>query len=101
MGEDAVATAEGDAPATQGEFRDLLQSYNGRFHKGGWNHYGPGYFELDPETIPNIVLSGFPTSRGGRFVVLLDDEVAGIFADLEDGMLTEELPPGTLTDDES
>jgi len=56
-----------------------------------------GAFELDPETIPNIVLSGFPTTRGGRFVVLLDDEVAGIFADLEDGMLTEELPPGTLT----
>jgi LCP family protein required for cell wall assembly len=60
-----------------------------------------GAFELDPETIPNIVLSGFPTSRGGRFVVLLDDEVADIFADLEDGMLTEELPPGTLTYDES
>ena len=59
-----------------------------------------GAFELDPETIPNIVLSGFPTSRGGQFVVLLDDEVADIFADLEDGMLTEELPPGTLTYDE-
>jgi LCP family protein required for cell wall assembly len=60
-----------------------------------------GAFELDHETIPNIVLSGFPTSRGGQFVVLLDDEVADIFADLEDGMLTEELPPGTLTYDES
>jgi LCP family protein required for cell wall assembly len=59
-----------------------------------------GAFELDAETIPNIVLSGFPTSRGGQFVVLLDEEVAGIFSDLEDGMLTEELPPGTLTYDE-
>jgi len=59
-----------------------------------------GAFELDPESIPNIVFSGFPTSRGGQFVVLLDEEVADIFADLEDGMLTEELPPGTLTDDE-
>jgi len=60
-----------------------------------------GAFELDPETIPNIVLSGFPTSRGGRFVVLLDEEVTDIFGDLEDGMLTGELPPGTLTYDES
>jgi LCP family protein required for cell wall assembly len=59
-----------------------------------------GAFEVDPETIPNIVLSGFPTSRGGQFVVLLDEEVEGIFADLADGILTEELPPGTLTYDE-
>jgi len=59
-----------------------------------------GAFEMDPGTIPNIVLSGFPTSRNSQYVVLLDDEVAGIFADLEDGMLTEELPPGTLTYDE-
>jgi LCP family protein required for cell wall assembly len=59
-----------------------------------------GAFELDPATIPNIVLSGLPTTRGGQFVVLLDDEVADIFADLTDGMLTGELPPGTLTYDE-
>ena len=59
-----------------------------------------GAFEIDPGTIPNIVLSGFPTSRNSQYVVLLDEEVAGIFADLEDGMLTEELPPGTLTYDE-
>ncbi len=59
-----------------------------------------GAFEMDPATIPNIVLSGFPTSRNTQYVVLLDDEVADIFADLEDGMLTEELPPGTFTYDE-
>ena len=59
-----------------------------------------GAFEMDPGTMPNIVLSGFPTSRNSQFVVLLDDEVAGIFADLEDGMLTEELPPEPLTYDE-
>jgi LCP family protein required for cell wall assembly len=59
-----------------------------------------GAFELDPETIPNIVLSGFPTTRNTQFVVLLDEEVADVFADLEDGMLTGELPPGTLTPDE-
>jgi LCP family protein required for cell wall assembly len=59
-----------------------------------------GAFELDPETIPNIVLSGLGTTRNTQYVVLLDEEVASIFADLEDGMLTEELPPGTLTSDE-
>ena len=60
-----------------------------------------GAFEMDPETIPNIVLSGFPTSRGGQFVVLLDEEVASVFTDLGDGVLTGDLPPGTLTADES
>ncbi|MBC8346577.1 MAG: DUF1080 domain-containing protein [Candidatus Marinimicrobia bacterium] len=28
----------------------LVQSGNGRFNKHGWNHYGPGYFELDHQT---------------------------------------------------
>lgn len=28
----------------------ILGESRGRFHKAGWNHYGPGYFELDPET---------------------------------------------------
>ncbi len=59
-----------------------------------------GAFELDLETIPNIVLSGFPTSRNEQYVVLLDEEVADIFADLADGMLTEDLPAGTLIADE-
>lgn len=39
-------------------YEQLLRSRNGRYHKGGWNHYGPGYFELDPET-------GILTSHGG------------------------------------
>lgn len=39
-------------------FEPLLQSHNGRYTKHGWNHYGPGYFELDPAT-------GVLTSRGG------------------------------------
>jgi hypothetical protein len=39
-------------------YERLLKSSDGRFHKGGWNHYGPGYFELDPET-------GVLTSHGG------------------------------------
>lgn len=28
----------------------LVQSDNGRFNKHGWNHYGPGFFELDHKT---------------------------------------------------
>ncbi|MFC1661321.1 DUF1080 domain-containing protein [Gemmatimonadota bacterium] len=40
------------------EFVELLHSSNGRFSKTGWNHYGPGYFELDRET-------GILTSHGG------------------------------------
>lgn len=39
-------------------YEQLLKASNGRYHKGGWNHYGPGYFELDPET-------GILTSHGG------------------------------------
>jgi hypothetical protein len=36
-------------PAPEG-YTQLLGSWNGRFTKAGWNHYGPGHFELDPET---------------------------------------------------
>ncbi|MFH1764194.1 MAG: DUF1080 domain-containing protein [Gemmatimonadota bacterium] len=39
-------------------YEQILKSNNGRFHKGGWNHYGPGYFDLDPAT-------GILTSHGG------------------------------------
>ena len=34
----------------QGYERILRQSRRGRFSKHGWNHYGPGHFELDAET---------------------------------------------------
>jgi len=39
-------------------YEQLLKSYEGRYTKGGWNHYGPGHFELDPST-------GILTSHGG------------------------------------
>ena len=41
-----------------GERVQVLRSRNGRYSKHGWNHYGPGYFELDSET-------GVLTSHGG------------------------------------
>jgi len=44
-------------PVQEG-FVQILREHNGRYTKHGWNHYGPGYFELDPET-------GILTSHGG------------------------------------
>jgi hypothetical protein len=31
-------------------YEQILREHDGRYNKHGWNHYGPGYFELDPET---------------------------------------------------
>jgi len=39
-------------------YTELLSSWNGRFNKHGWNHYGPGYFMLDES-------SGILKSHGG------------------------------------
>ena len=44
-GPQSAASLEAD-----GFERILRQGRNGRFNKAGWNHYGPGYFSLDPET---------------------------------------------------
>ena len=58
-GGDSMAGDQQPAPAgpevamQSGEFMDLLRSPSGRYSKHGWNHYGPGYFELDPETALN------------------------------------------------
>jgi len=41
---------DGPPPAPEEGFTALIGEWEGRFHKGGWNHYGPGYFTLDPET---------------------------------------------------
>jgi len=59
-----TVAAVGDAPAAQEvqEMREgyeqLLRTPDGRFSKAGWNHYGPGHFDLDPVT-------GVLTSHGG------------------------------------
>jgi hypothetical protein len=39
-------------------YEQLLTSRDGRYSKSGWNHYGPGYFDLDP-------ITGVLTSHGG------------------------------------
>lgn len=54
----AAAEAPDGGPPMEEGFQQILKSVDGRFHKGGWNHYGPGYFELDPTT-------GVLTSHGG------------------------------------
>jgi hypothetical protein len=60
MAQDRMVEGGGEELPTQqeSEYQDLLGNWDGRFHKGGWNHYGPGYFDLDPET-------GVLTSHGG------------------------------------
>lgn len=40
------------------DYEPLLSRYRGLYEKHGWNHYGPGYFELDPQT-------GILKSQGG------------------------------------
>jgi hypothetical protein len=52
----SVSGPQGGTP--QDGFEQILKERNGRYSKHGWNHYGPGYFDLDPET-------GVLTSHGG------------------------------------
>ena len=40
------------------DYEEILAWRNGRYAKHGWNHYGPGYFELDEKT-------GMLKSQGG------------------------------------
>ena len=61
----------------EGFERLLQQRRNGTYSKAGWNHYGPGYFELDTET-------GVVASRGGMGLFWYSVEEYGDFIlDLE------------------
>lgn len=54
-----AAQPAAESAGVQGEFETILRADgNGRYSKHGWNHYGPGYFTLDPQT-------GVLTSHGG------------------------------------
>jgi hypothetical protein len=85
------AASPAGAPATglssaqdleaQGYERILRQGRNGRFSKAGWNHYGPGFFELDEET-------GILASRGGMGLFWYAAEEYGDFV-LELDFMTE------------
>jgi hypothetical protein len=61
----------------EGFKRILRQGRNGTFSKAGWNHYGPGYFELDENT-------GILSSYGGMGLLWYAAEEFGDFVlDLE------------------
>ncbi len=61
----------------EGFERILRQRRNGTFSKAGWNHYGPGYFELDEKT-------GILSSSGGMGLFWYAVEEFGDFVvDLE------------------
>ncbi len=64
---------DGPPPAPEQGFTPLIGQWEGRFHKGGWNHYGPGYFTLDPET-------GVLASHGGMGLFWYAAEQFGDFA---------------------
>ena len=46
----AVLCSFGSPLRAEDGFEQILQAQDGRFTKHGWNHYGPGYFDLDPAT---------------------------------------------------
>jgi len=47
-----------EAASAEEGYEELLARSGGRYEKHGWNHYGPGYFELDEAT-------GVLKSQGG------------------------------------
>ena len=51
MGLQAPGDMDGPPLQVEEDFTPLLGQWgDGRYHKGGWNHYGPGYFTLDHDT---------------------------------------------------
>jgi hypothetical protein len=54
-------------------YERILKQFDGRYAKHGWNHYGPGYFELDPET-------GVLKSHGGMGLLWYSAKQYGDFA---------------------
>jgi hypothetical protein len=103
----SAAAAEGSEmtefqmPQVPEGYEQLLGVWNGRYNKSGWNHYGPGYFDLDPAT-------GILTSHGGMglfwysvkeysdFVLELDFRCAG--PDTNSGVFVR-VPGVTSSDD--
>ena len=77
----ATAPSRAQDLEAQGYERILRQGRNGTFSKAGWNHYGPGYFELDAET-------GVLTSHGGMGLFWYAAEEYGDFI-LELDFMTE------------
>jgi len=75
VGEATVATLE--SAMQQAGYEQILKEHNGVYSKHGWNHYGPGYFELDKETgvlksHGGMGLFWYSAKEYGDFVLELD-----------------------------
>ena len=59
------------------DYEEILKRSRGRYSKHGWNHYGPGYFELDVQT-------GILKGNGGMGLFWYSvDKVDNFILDLE------------------
>jgi hypothetical protein len=85
-----LVVGQGSMQEREGFEQILRQDGNGRYSKHGWNHYGPGYFELDPET-------GVLTSHGGMGLFWYAAQEYGDFVlDLEFKCASEETNSGVF-----
>ncbi len=58
-------------------YEQILKEHDGTYTKDGWEHFGPGYFELDPETgvlrsHGGMGLFWYAVQEYGDFVLELD-----------------------------
>lgn len=67
----SLCRAQEEAGMREG-YEQILAQVDGRYSKHGWNHYGPGHFELDPET-------GVLESHGGMGLFWYSAEMYGDF----------------------
>lgn len=76
-------------------YQQLLRRYGFEYEKNGWNHYGPGYFELDGRTgilksHGGMGLLWYSVKKFGNFVLELDykcsrkDTNSGVFLRVPD-----------------
>jgi len=69
-----VRDVDGPPFVVEDDFTPLLGQWgDGSYHKGGWNHYGPGYFTLDHRT-------GVLAAHGGMGLFWYAAEPFGDFA---------------------
>jgi hypothetical protein len=66
-------------------YERILREHNGVYSKHGWNHYGPGYFELDKRTgvlksHGGMGLLWYSAKQYGDFVLELDFKCSDVSA---------------------
>ena len=85
LGASAPALSQGPGDG----YEQILKAYEGKYSKHGWNHYGPGHFELDPET-------GVLTSHGGMGLFWYARELGDFVLDLDYKCATEKTNSGVF-----